>query len=94
MQASTSWDDVAFSSTEGDRHLRIRSVSQLTTATWVNLDQNARSAQCPLLPRSRQPTERSYKPWRALRRGAQAAFGLCLLSVRSIAIVAIIGSPP
>src|SRR5260370_36651673 len=29
MQASTSWDDVAFSSTEGDRHLGIRPVSQL-----------------------------------------------------------------
>src|SRR3981081_1091614 len=31
MQASTSWDDVAFSSTEGDRHLGIRPVSQLNT---------------------------------------------------------------
>ena len=31
MQASTSWDDVAFSSTERDRHLGIRPVSQLNT---------------------------------------------------------------
>jgi hypothetical protein len=31
MQASTSWDDVAFSSTEGDRYLGIRPVSQLNT---------------------------------------------------------------
>src|ERR1700682_2686209 len=31
MKASTSWDDVAFSSTEGDRHLGIRPVSQLNT---------------------------------------------------------------
>src|ERR1700720_817623 len=31
MQASTSWDDVAFSSTEKDRHLGIRPVSQLNT---------------------------------------------------------------
>src|ERR1700694_2144297 len=31
MQASTSWDDVAFSSTEGDRHPGIRPVSQLNT---------------------------------------------------------------
>jgi hypothetical protein len=39
MQASTSWDDVAFSSTERDRHLGIRPVSQLDTrpvATPVN----------------------------------------------------------
>jgi len=31
MQASTSWDDVAFSSTERDRHLGSRPVSQLYT---------------------------------------------------------------
>jgi hypothetical protein len=31
MQASTSWDDVAFSSAERDRHLGIRPVSQLDT---------------------------------------------------------------
>src|SRR5271170_6017596 len=31
MQASTPWDDVAFSSTERDRHLGIRPVSQLNT---------------------------------------------------------------
>src|ERR1700720_3715498 len=31
MQATTSWDDVAFSSTEKDRHLEIRPVSQLNT---------------------------------------------------------------
>src|SRR5258708_2643261 len=31
MQASTSWDDVAFSSTEGGRHLGIRPGSQLNT---------------------------------------------------------------
>jgi len=31
MQASTSWDDVAFSLTEGDRHPGIRPVSQLNT---------------------------------------------------------------
>jgi hypothetical protein len=31
MQAISPWDDVAFSSTEGDRHLGIRPVSQLNT---------------------------------------------------------------
>src|ERR1700730_15572303 len=31
MQASTPWDDVAFSSSERDRHLGIRPVSQLNT---------------------------------------------------------------
>ena len=31
MQASTSWDDVAFSSTERDRHLGSRPVSQIHT---------------------------------------------------------------
>jgi hypothetical protein len=31
MQADTSWVDVAFSSTERDRHLEIRPVSQLNT---------------------------------------------------------------
>src|SRR3984893_10230005 len=31
MQASSPWDDVAFSSTERDRHLGIRPVSQLNT---------------------------------------------------------------
>src|ERR1035437_11037769 len=31
MQASTSWDDVAFSSSERDRHLGIGPVSQLNT---------------------------------------------------------------
>ena len=31
MQADTSWDDVAFSSSERDRHLGIRPVSQLNT---------------------------------------------------------------
>src|SRR6202023_267556 len=31
MQASTSWADVAFSSSERDRHLGIRPVSQLNT---------------------------------------------------------------
>src|ERR1700676_59981 len=36
MQASTSWDDVAFSSTEGDRHLGIRPVSQLDTQPVVS----------------------------------------------------------
>src|ERR1700730_10957878 len=33
MQASSPWDDVAFSSTERDRHLGIRPVSQLNT--WL-----------------------------------------------------------
>jgi hypothetical protein len=37
MQASTSWDDVAFSSTQGDRHLGIRPVSQLNTWPVVSL---------------------------------------------------------
>ena len=36
MQASTSWDDVAFSSTERDRHLGIRPVSQLDTWPMVS----------------------------------------------------------
>src|SRR5207244_9615985 len=31
------WDDVAFSSTEGDRHLGIRPVSQLNTWPWSPL---------------------------------------------------------
>src|SRR5450759_3409618 len=36
MQASTSWDDVAFSSSERDRHLGIRPVSQLNTRPVVS----------------------------------------------------------
>src|SRR5262249_34662851 len=36
MQASTSWDDVAFSSTERDRHLGSRPVSQLHTWPMVS----------------------------------------------------------
>src|SRR6516165_7111301 len=36
IQASTSWDDVAFSSTERDRHLGRRPVSQLHTWPMVS----------------------------------------------------------
>src|SRR5213592_3357280 len=38
------WDDVAFSSTEGDRHLGIRPVSQLNTWPVVSLVNASRSA--------------------------------------------------
>jgi hypothetical protein len=36
MQAITSWADIAFSSTERDRHLEIRPVSQLNTWPMVS----------------------------------------------------------
>src|SRR5271168_5472451 len=75
MQASTSWDDVAFSSTEGDRHLGIRPVSQLNTwpvVSPVNASRLPSRAETSCITRGR-------GGWLDLPRGGLAPPILCQL---------------
>src|ERR1700720_1073814 len=79
MQASTSWDDVAFSSTERDRHLGIRPVSQLNTWPVVSPVNASR------LPSRAEPRASlgGRGGWPGLPRGGLSPPILCQLSWRT-----------
>src|SRR6266851_3785731 len=71
------WDDVAFSSTEGDRHLGIRPVSQLNTRPVVSpVNASRRPSRTPRITRGR-------SGWLDLPRGGLSPPILCQLSWRT-----------